>query len=174
MAQAKFNDVVMEKFSGTEPEDDANAFVKQVEYKIKVTLGQLPAPGYDRENYLFRQRALFASLLRGPAAEGYAANINEEDAAHTWDFIKREFRTRFTDGRDKYRFRIQAENIKRTENEPIKTYLQRVKKSLIEVGQQSTWLGPLLLSEPLQTIKYKSIETKNIIHSDRKVSFSIL
>ena len=128
MAQANFNDVVMEKFSGTEPEDDADAFVKQVENKIKVTLGQLPAPGNDRENYLFRQRALFASLFRGPAAEWYAANINEEDAAHTWDFIKREFRTRFTDGRDRYRFRIQAENIKRTENEPIKTYLQRVKK----------------------------------------------
>ena len=128
MAQANFNDVVMEKFSGTEPEDDADAFVKQVEHKIKVTLGQLPAPGNDRENYLFRQRALFASLLRGPAAEWYAANINEEDAAHTWDFIKREFRTRFTDGRDRYRVRIQAENIKRTENEPIKTYLQRVKK----------------------------------------------
>ena len=50
MAQANFNDVVMEKFSGTEPEDDADAFVKQVEHKIKVTLGQLPAPGNDREN----------------------------------------------------------------------------------------------------------------------------
>ena len=128
MAQANFNDVVMEKISATEPEDDADAFVKQVQHKIKVTLGQLPAPSNDRENYLFRQRALFASLLRGPAAEWYAANIKEEDAAHTWDFLKREFRTRFTDGRDRYRFRIQAENIKRTENEPIKTYLQRVKK----------------------------------------------
>ena len=169
MAQANFNDVVMEQFSVTEPEDDADAFVKQVEHKIKVTLGQLPAPGIDRENYLFRQRALFASLLRGPAAEWYAANINEEDAAHTWDFINQEFPTRFTDGRDRYRFRIEAENIKRTENEPIKTYLQRVKKSLIKVGQQSTRLGSLLLSERLQTIKCKSIERKNIFHSHRKV-----
>ena len=127
MVQANFNDVVMEKFSGTEPEDDADAFVKQVEHKIKVTLGQLPAPGNDRENYLFRQRALFASLLHGPAAEWCAVNINEENAAHTRNFIKREFRTLFTDGQDRYRFRIQAEKIKRTEREPIKTYLQRVK-----------------------------------------------
>ena len=164
MAQANFNDVVMEKFAGTEPEDDADASIKQVEHKIKVTLGQLPAPGNDRENYLFRQRSLFASLLRGPAAEWYAANNNEEDDAHTWDFIKREFRTRFTGGRDRYRFRIHAENIKRTENEPIKTYLQRVKKSLIKVGQLSTWLGPLLLSKRLQTIKCKSIKTKNIFN----------
>ena len=59
----------MEKFSDTEPEDDADAFVKQVEHKIKVTLGQLPAPSNERENNLFRQRAIFASLLRGPAAE---------------------------------------------------------------------------------------------------------
>ena len=59
----------MENFSGTEPEDDADAFFGQVEIKIKVTLGQLPAPGKDGENYLIHQRALFASLLRGPAAE---------------------------------------------------------------------------------------------------------
>ena len=88
MAQANFNDVVIEKFSGSEPEDDAHAFVKQVEHKIRVTLGQLAAPGNDRENYLFRQRALLAFLFRGPAAEWYAANINEEDAAYTLDFIK--------------------------------------------------------------------------------------
>ena len=37
MAQANFKDVVMEKFSGYEPEDDADAFVEQVEHKIKVT-----------------------------------------------------------------------------------------------------------------------------------------
>ena len=45
---------------------------------------------------------------------------------YTWDFKKREFSTRSTDGRVRYRFRIQAENIKRTESEPTKTYLQRV------------------------------------------------
>ena len=44
MAQVNFNDVAMEKFSGNEPEADAGAFLKQVEDKIKVTLGQLPAP----------------------------------------------------------------------------------------------------------------------------------
>ena len=130
MAQANFKDVVMGKISGTEPEDDADAFVKQVEQEIKVTLGQLPAPRNDGENYLFRQRALFASLLRGPAAEWYAAKINKEDVAHTRDFMKREFGTPFIDGRDRYRFRIQAENIKRTESEPIKTYLQRVKNTV--------------------------------------------
>ena len=132
MAHANFKDVVMAKFSGTEPEDDADAFVKQIEHKNKVTF--LPAPGNDRENFLFRQRALFASLLRGPASDWNSANINEEDAAHTWDFIKREFRTRFTDGRDRYSFRIQAESIKRTGNEPIKTYLQRVKK-IVDKGR---------------------------------------
>ena len=76
---------------------ERNAFVKKVEHKTKVTLGQLPAPENDRENYLFRQRALFATLLRGPAAELCASNINEEDAALKWDFLKRNFRTRFTD-----------------------------------------------------------------------------
>ena len=101
MAQADFSDAVIEKFSVTEPKNDADGFDEQIEHKIKVTLGQLPAPVNDRENYLFRQRALLACLLRGPAAEWYAANINEDDAAHTWDFIKREFGTRFADGRDR-------------------------------------------------------------------------
>ena len=41
---------------------------------------------------------------------------------------KKEFRTRFTDGRDRHRIRIPAENIKRTGNEPTKTYFQRVRK----------------------------------------------
>ena len=44
---------------------------------------------------------------------------------YTLDFKKREFSTRFTDGRVRYRFRFQAENIERNESEPTKTYLQR-------------------------------------------------
>ena len=75
MVQANFNDVVMVKFSGTEPEVDVDAFVKHVEHKVKKTLGQLLAPSNDRENYLFRQRAFFVSLLCKPAAEWYAAII---------------------------------------------------------------------------------------------------
>ena len=89
MAQAKFDDLVMEKMSGTAPEDDADAFVEQVEPKIVVTLGQLPVSDNDPENYLFPQPALFSSLLRGLAAERYNAIIKEDDAAHTWDFKKR-------------------------------------------------------------------------------------
>ena len=58
----------------------------------------------------------------------HAANINEDDAAHSWDLKKRELFNRFTDGRDRYRFGIQAKKMKRTENEPIKTYLQRLKR----------------------------------------------
>ena len=128
MARANFIDVVMETFSGTEPEDDTNAFFKQSNYKFKVTLGQLPAPGNYRENCLFRQQALSASLLRGSAGEWYAGNINEDDTAHMWDFLNRVIRTRFTEGRNRYRFQTQAENIKPTEKQPIQTYLQRVKK----------------------------------------------
>ena len=37
MAQANVKEIMIETFSGTEPEDDADAFVKQVEHKIKIT-----------------------------------------------------------------------------------------------------------------------------------------
>ena len=57
---------------------------------------------------------------------------------------------------------------------PSKHTCKEFKKSLINVGQQSTWLGPLPLSERLQTIKFKSIQTKNILHSGRRVQFQIL
>ena len=70
----------------------------------------------------------FLHLHFAEQQQWYAANFNEDDAVHTCDFKKREFGTRSTDGRDRYRFRIQAENIKRTVNKPIKTYFQRVKK----------------------------------------------
>ena len=80
-----FSDLVLEKFSGCEPEEDADNFVRSCEHRIKVTLGRIPAGGDDRTNYLYKQRALFASLLRGAAQEWYTANINEADAGHDWD-----------------------------------------------------------------------------------------
>ena len=88
MAQANCNDVLIETFSVNKTEVDADVFVKQVEHKIKINLGQLPAPGNDRESFSLRQRAHFASSLRGPAEEWFAGSINEDDAAHTRNFFK--------------------------------------------------------------------------------------
>ena len=71
-----------------------------------------------------------------------------------------------------FEFRLKTLNVLKVS--PSNYTCKELKNSLVKVGRQFTWLGPLLLSERLQTIKCKSMETKNIIPSDGKVQFQIL
>ena len=73
------------------------------------------------------KKALFSSLLRGPAAEWYADSIND---AATWDQIRTAFIDRFSDDRDKYRHKITAENCVRGNEELIKNFYHRVKSAV--------------------------------------------
>ena len=74
-----------------------------------------------------RRKALFSSLLRGPAAEWYADSIGD---AVTWDQIRTAFIDRFSDDRDKYRHRITAENCVRGNEELIENFYHRVKSAV--------------------------------------------
>ena len=132
----------------------------------------MPGPGYDREKYFFRQRALSASSFSGPAAEWYAAKINEDDAAHTWDFIKRESCTRFTDGRDRYKFPIWAENIKPTEREPIKTYLRRVFK-IVDKGWPTIYVVGATATQRTAADNQMQIFEMNKNQSDQKIGSKV-
>ena len=76
--------------------------------------------------YLFRRKALFCSLLQGPAAEWCAVSIND---AATWDQIRTAFNDRISDDRDKYRHRIAAENCVRGNEKLIKNFYHRVKSA---------------------------------------------
>ena len=67
-----YSDLSLDKFSGTDPDQDAEQFIQLIERKINFALGQpLAAPGVDLNAYNFRKKALFSSLLRGPAADSY-------------------------------------------------------------------------------------------------------
>ena len=59
----------------------------------------------DLTNYTFKKKALFSSLLRGPAAEWYENNITN---ATTWEIVRTNFITRFSDGRNKFRYRMEV------------------------------------------------------------------
>ena len=72
---------------------------------------------------------LLCSVLRGPAAEWF----DSLDASLTWDEIKTQFIARLTDGKMQYRFRIEAENLKRQPDENIKNYIHRI-KTLVDKG----------------------------------------
>ena len=105
-------DLALKKFTGLDPNDYERDFLDIVEKKIAFSLGTRPADaGDDQDAYDNRQGALFGSLLRGPAAQWYQGL-----AAHLpWN----EIRDHFTDDKDKYRRRIEAENMKRQPDEFI-------------------------------------------------------
>ena len=64
------------KLSGTDPHQDAEAFIRVIECKINFAFGTEPdAADAEHVIYLFREKTLFSSLLRGPAAEWYGSTI---------------------------------------------------------------------------------------------------
>ena len=67
-------DLNVEKFSGTDPDQDAEPFIQLIERKINFALGDAPGDAGELANYSFRRKALFSSLLRRPAAECYENN----------------------------------------------------------------------------------------------------
>ena len=84
-AHLAYPDLALDKFSGTDPDQDAEAFIRLIECNINFALGTEPEAGeLEHAIYLFRKKALLSSLLRGPAAEWYGSTIQE---AMTWDDV---------------------------------------------------------------------------------------
>ena len=146
-----YPDIALEKFTGLDPSEDATMFIDLIERKIEFSLGLRPAAaGVDRNLFDHRRKALFGSVLRGPAQDWFAGL----DAAFTWAQIRTAFIARFTDGKDKYLQQIEAENLKRQENEPIKAYIYRVIK-LVDKGWNE-------LGADDRAIKYKDYFLKGL------------
>ena len=92
-----YPDLAIDKFSCTDPDQDSESFIQLIERKINFALGDAPGDAGEVVNYIFRKKALFSSLLRGPAAEWYESNITN---ARTWEDDRTKFITRFSDGRN--------------------------------------------------------------------------
>ena len=122
-----YPDLALDKFSGTDPDQDAEFFIQLIERKINFALGDAPANPDALANYNFRKKALFSSLLRGPAAEWYGSTI---EAATPWEDIRTNFITRFSDGRNKFRHRLEVEHCVRRDGEEIRNFLHRIKKTV--------------------------------------------
>ena len=102
-----YADLAIDKFSGTDPDQDAESFIRLIERKINFALGDALADAGDLVNYTFRKKALFSSVLRGPAAEWYESNITNET---TWENVRTNYITRFSDGWNKFRYRMEVEH----------------------------------------------------------------
>ena len=126
-----YPDLALEKFIGIDSSEDPTAFIRLLEKKISFSLGSRPATNENNIQTVCedRRKALFGSVLRGPAAEWF----HSLDAALTWDETKTQFIARFTGGKMQNRFRIEAENLKRQPDEDIKSYIHRI-KTLVDKG----------------------------------------
>ena len=75
-AHLAYPDLALDKFSGTDPDQGAEAFIRLIDCKINTALGTEPDQA-DAEHvvYIFRKKAVFSSLLRGPTAEWYESTF---------------------------------------------------------------------------------------------------
>ena len=95
-----YPDLALDKFSGTDPDQYAEAFTRLIECKFNFALRTEPEPGeLAHAIYLFKKKALFSSLLRRPAAEWYGSTIQD---AMTWNEVRTLLSTRFLHGRNKF------------------------------------------------------------------------
>ena len=126
-AHLAYPDLAIDKFSGTDPDQDAGFFIQLIERKINFALGDAPGDAGELANYTFRKKALFSSSLQRPAAVWYESNITN---ATTWDDVRTNFITRFYDGRNKFRYRMEVEHCIRGDGEEIRNFLQRIKRTV--------------------------------------------
>ena len=126
-AHLAYPDLAVDNFSGTDPDQGAESFIQLIERKINFALGDAPGDAAELANYTFRKKALFSSLLRGPAAEWYENNITN---ATTWENVRTNFVTRFSDGRNKFRYRMGVEHCIRGDGEEIRNFLHRIKRTV--------------------------------------------
>ena len=122
-----YPDLAIDKFSGTDPEQDAESFTQLFERNINFALADAPADAGELENYTFRKKALFSFLLRGPAAEWYDSNVTN---ATNLENVRTNFITRFSDGRNKFRYRMEVEHCIRGDGDEIRNFLHRIKRTV--------------------------------------------
>ena len=74
------------------------------------------------------RKRCFLFLLRGLArTEWYDNSITN---ATTWEHVRTKFFTRFSDGRNKFRYRMEAEHCIRGDGVEIRNFLHRIKRSV--------------------------------------------
>ena len=116
-----YPELALDKFSGTDPDSDAEAFIRLKECKINFALGTEPElRQLEHAIYLFRMKAFLSWQLRRPAAEWYGGTIQD---AMTWNEVRTLFVTRFSDGRNKLRHRMEVEHCIRADGANIRNFL---------------------------------------------------
>ena len=115
-------DLAIDNLSGTDPDQDAESFTQLIKREINLALGDAPGDAGELAHYTFRKKALFSSLLRVPAVEWYDNTITN---GTTWENVRTIFISRFSDRRNKFRYRMQVEHSIRGDWEEIRNFLHQ-------------------------------------------------
>ena len=127
-AHLAYPDLALDKFSGTDPDQNAEAFIRLMDCKNNFALGtETDEAEAEHVIYLFRKKALFSSLLKEPSAEWNGSTIQD---AMIWNELLTLFKTRFSDGRTKFGHRMEVEHCIRAEGEEVRSFLHRIKKTV--------------------------------------------
>ena len=123
-------DLALDKFIAIDSSEDPTAFLGSLEKRNSFSLGSRPATNKNNEQSVCddRGKALFGSVLRGPAAEWFDSL---ETTYFFWNEIKTQFIARFTGRKMWYHFQIEAKNFKRQPIENIKRCIHR-NKTLVD------------------------------------------
>ena len=62
-AHLAYPDLAVDKFSGKDPDQDAEFFIQLIERKNNFAFGDAPGDAGELANYLFKKKPLFSSLL---------------------------------------------------------------------------------------------------------------
>ena len=112
-----YPDIALEKVTALNPTEDAQEFFSLKRRKIQFLLEtRNPADAYLQAAYDAIQKALFRSVLRGPAAQWFERLA----PALAWKENRNKFITRFTEAKDEYRKKIEVESIEMQPDELIK------------------------------------------------------
>ena len=122
-----YPDLAIHKLSRTHPDQNAETFIQLIERKNNFALGDATADAGDLANYTIRKKALFPSSLRRPAAEWDESNFTN---ATTWENVRKNFITRFSDGRNKFQYQKEVEHCFRGDGEEIRNFLHRIKRTV--------------------------------------------
>ena len=125
-----YPDLALDKLSGTDHDQDAEKIIQLIERKISFALGDAHGDADELTNYTFRKKALFSSLLPGPVAEWYENIITN---ATTWENVRTNLITRFSDGRNKLCYRMEVEH-RVTGDEEIRNFYTVSNERFIKAG----------------------------------------
>ena len=129
--------MVLEKFSGTDPDQVAEEFIHLIECKTNFAHEtETEVADLGHAFYLFRKKVLLSSFLRGPVAEWYGRTIL---GAMTWKEVRTLFITRLPDGKSKFRHRMEVEHYIRVDREEIRNFLHRINKTV-----DKSWLDDVV------------------------------